>query len=183
MFGSRRRRPLLGAAVIAGTATVAARHGARRQASAEAERQFQAQQAAELRRLEEERQQARNQQAIDRAVAEALAKQQQSETSSRNEQAPVAQRSAPMGNQPYVDSPPMYAGADVYASSPSGQPMYLQPPGSARGIGPLGQQSPGTMEAGVCFCSNCGARGSVQHKFCSSCGQPMSLGTPEKQLM
>ncbi|KFG85960.1 hypothetical protein MANI_011382 [Metarhizium anisopliae] len=180
MFGRRRRSPFLTAAVVAGTATVASRHGARKQSEMEAQRQFQMQQEYEFRRNQEEREQARNQQAIDQAVNEALAKQQASQGAQQGSAAPAIVQPAPTIAQPAPGPPPMYMAGDEY---PSGSGAYLQP-----GAVPQRPRSTSAAESGICFCSGCGKQCGTQDKFCSRCGRSLQVESapydqPEKQAM
>lgn len=173
MFGRRRRSPFLTAAVVAGTATVASRHGARRQSEMEAQRQFQMQQEYEFRRNQEERERARNQQAIDQAVNEALAKQQASQGVQQGSPAPAIAQPAP-------GPPPMYMAGDENAS---GSGPYLQP-----GAVPQRPRSTSAAESGICFCSCCGKQCGMQDRFCSRCGRSLQVESapydqPEKQAM
>ncbi|UNI17018.1 hypothetical protein JDV02_003398 [Purpureocillium takamizusanense] len=176
MFGRRRRRPILGAAVLAGTATVAARHGARQQAYMTAEQQFQMQQEAELRRYAEENQRLRSQRAVDDAVNEALVKQQ---TGSGGQQAQQPTTTAPTG-QDNVQSPPggpptYYATNDPY-SSPAPPSPYLQP-----GPLPPRPRSTSAADSGSAFCTECGTKCGAQDNFCSRCGQSLSTRAYEQQ--
>lgn len=170
MFG-RRRRPLLGAAVIAGTATVASRHGARKQSEMEAQRQFEMEQQAEFRRNQEERERIRNQEAIDRAVSEAMAKQP----------SPGMQQGspAPMLMQPAAGPPPIYGAAESYVSP--GPSPYLQP-----GAVPPRPRSTSAADSGTSFCSGCGNQCGAQDNFCNRCGRSLagvSYEQPAKQGM
>lgn len=172
MFGRRRRTPLLGAAVIAGTATVASRHGARKQSEMEAQRQFEMEQQAEFRRNQEERERIRNQEAIDRAVSDAMAKQQPSPGMQQGSPAPMIMQPAP-------GPPPIYGSADSYASQ--GLSPYLQP-----GAVPPRPRSTSAAESGVSFCGGCGNQCGVQDNFCNRCGRSLagvSYEQPAKQGM
>lgn len=160
MFGRRRRTPLLTAAVIAGTATAASRHGARKQSEMEAQRQFQMEQEAEFRRNQQDRERMRNQQAIDAAVNEALAKQQANQG--------IQQAPAPIVMQPAVGPPPpLYASRDEYMASGPGP--YLEP-----GAAPPRPRSTGAVDSGICFCHGCGSKCGMQDRFCSRCGQSLA---------
>jgi hypothetical protein len=165
MFGRRRRSPLLTAAVLAGTATVASRHGARKQTEAEAQRQWQMEQEEEFRRNKDERERERNQRAIDLAVTDALAKQSQQGSP------------APVIVQPAAGPPPVYMAPDDYA--PGGP--YLHPDAV-----PPRPRSVSAVDNGVCFCTGCGNQCGLQDKFCSRCGNSMAGGQysqPSKQNM
>lgn len=181
MFGGRRRRsPLVGAALIAGTATVAARHGARKQSQTESERRFQMEQEAELRRYAEER----NQRAIDQAVNDALAK-QQAGNSGQAQPAPASgPGAAPVIMQPPPGAPPLYGATDPYGS-PSASSPYLHP-SQAAAFAPPRPRSTSAADSGICFCSDCGSKCGAQDNFCSRCGRSLSSGAyerPEKQGM
>ncbi|KND86313.1 hypothetical protein TOPH_09054 [Tolypocladium ophioglossoides CBS 100239] len=172
MFGGRRRRTLVGAALVAGTATVAARHGARKQSQIEAERQFQMEQEIEFRRIAEERERLRNQRDIDQAVNDALAKQQAGNNSQVQPAAPSGPGAAPI-MMPPPGPPPTYMAADAYLH-----------PAMAAGPVPPRPRSTSAADSGVCFCSECGSRCGVQDKFCRGCGSSLSSGAysqPAKQ--
>ncbi len=170
MFGPRRRRPLLGAALIAGTATVAAKHGAKEQAQVEAERKYQMERDAELGKYAEESQRIQNQRAIDQAVNDALAKQ-----ASNNSQSQLAPP-GPAAAAPR--SPSANLAPDVRGPSPA-LPPYPYPAG-----GPAGQDfssMPGSgsaMESGFRFCTGCGNRCTLQDSFCSRCGRAQARLQP-----
>ncbi|OAA35556.1 hypothetical protein NOR_07941 [Metarhizium rileyi] len=174
MFGRRRRSPFLTAAVVAGTATVASRHGARKQSEMEAQRQFQMEQEYEFRKNQEERDRVRNQQAIDQAVNDALAKQQASQGAHQGSPAPVLVQPAP-------GPPPMYMAGEEYASPGPGPGPYLQP-----GSVPARPRSTSAVDSGGCFCSGCGNKCGSQDRFCSRCGRSLARAShdgPEKQAM
>ncbi|KAI8649182.1 hypothetical protein NCS57_01454400 [Fusarium keratoplasticum] len=70
MFG-RRRRPILGAAVVVGASRAAARHEVERQAVMDTQRELEIQREVELRRRNEEEQERRMQRAVDEAIQKA----------------------------------------------------------------------------------------------------------------
>ncbi|KAJ4202408.1 hypothetical protein FSOLCH5_008627 [Fusarium solani] len=70
MFG-RRRRPILGAAVVVGASRAAARHEVERQAVVDTQRELEIQREVELRRRNEEEQERRMQRAVDEAIQKA----------------------------------------------------------------------------------------------------------------
>lgn len=185
MFGRRRRTPLLTAAVIAGTASAASRHGARKQSEMEAQRQFQMEQEAEFRRNQQDRERMRNQQAIDAAVNEALAKQQANQGIQQAPAPPIVMQPAvgapaPIVMQPAVGPPPpLYASRDEYMASGPGP--YLEP-----GAAPPRPRSTGAVDSGICFCHGCGSKCGMQDRFCSRCGQSLAgiaLDNSQKQAM
>jgi len=175
MFGRRRRTPFLTAAVLAGTATAASRHGARKQSEMESQRQFQMEQEAEFRRSQDDRERVRNQEAIDRAVNEALAKQQVNQTNQGNQQ---FSSPPPVVMQPGGGPPPNYMAGDEYMTGPN---PYLQP-----GAVPPRPRSTSAADSGILFCSGCGGKCGLQDRFCSRCGRSLAAvayDQPEKQAM
>lgn len=152
--GRRRRTPFLGAAIIAGTATAAARHGARKQSRVEADRQLQMEQDAELRRYAQERERLENQHAIDQAVNDALAKQQATQ---------------PQAGPP----PPTYAEGDPLSSpnAPSRSPCRsaVKNPAVAAPV----SATASATDSSICFCSECGYKCGVEDNFCSKCGRSL----------
>ncbi|WAO91331.1 Hypothetical protein NCS54_00879800 [Fusarium falciforme] len=70
MFG-RRRRPILGAAVVVGASRSAARHEVERQAAMNTQRELEIQREVELQRRNEEEQERRMQRAVDEAIQKA----------------------------------------------------------------------------------------------------------------
>ncbi|ODA79254.1 hypothetical protein RJ55_04847 [Drechmeria coniospora] len=176
MFGRRRRTPLLGAAVIAGTATAASRHGAKKQAQVESERQYQMEQEAEIRRYAEENERLRNQRAIDQAVNDAMSK-QQAENMAKQPVSP----GGPMNNmQSSAAMSPTYGSNDILHSPANSlpSPMYQQA-GMAPSLMPRGNAA----AEGMRFCSDCGNKCTPQDKFCSGCGHAMMRAMNENISM
>jgi len=184
MFGRRRRTPILGAAVLAGTATAAARHGARQQSYMEADRQYQMQQEAELRRYAEENQRLRSQRAVDEAVNEAIAKQQAGGSGQQSQQmqqpaGSPGQGPAPVIVQPPPGVPPTYAVNDPFGSPASPSP-YLQPARAMADVPPR-PRSTSAADSAVAFCPECGTKCGAQDNFCSRCGRSLSTRTYDQQ--
>ncbi|RFU35071.1 hypothetical protein B7463_g1270, partial [Scytalidium lignicola] len=153
MFG--RRRPLLGAAVVVGASRSAARHEVGRQAQYTAEAQAAAQQAAEAKRLEEERNDRRMQEAIDKAIADERRRAEQAEFEAQKAQTTAGVRS-------------------------SGPPADLLGYTVVDDNGPAVSQK---QAANKCFCPQCRNVCSVDDKFCSRCGHKLTAKELEEQAV
>ncbi|KAL6788821.1 hypothetical protein J3E68DRAFT_415745 [Trichoderma sp. SZMC 28012] len=182
MFG-RRRRPVLGAAVLVGASRMAARREVQRQAMMDSQREMDIQREVDMRRLQEAEMEQRTQRAVDEAMKKAAAEnaavpqqgaavvvspppQQIYHTPSPM---PMQMQSPP--GQPYTLAPNMMPGIppEQMARVPSPQPPaysseYLPQdrPKSAQGIG--------SAESNVRYCTECGFGCQIGDKFCSRCG-------------
>ncbi|KAL7907595.1 hypothetical protein GGI35DRAFT_481266 [Trichoderma velutinum] len=183
MFG-RRRRPVLGAAVLVGASRAAARHEVQRQAVVQSQREMDIQREVDIRRLQEVEMEQRTQRAVDEAMKKAATEN------------PVPQQSAPVivspppqqfyNGQPPIQmqTPPGQSYTLATNTMPGVQPEQIvrslspQPPAyssesplqdrpkSAQGIG---SASP-ALESNVRFCTQCGFGCQIGDKFCSRCG-------------
>ncbi|KAM5373437.1 hypothetical protein ACJZ2D_006931 [Fusarium nematophilum] len=193
MFG-RRRRPILGAAVVVGASRAAARHEVEKQTAVNAQREFEVQQQVELRRREEEEQERRTQRAVDEAMRKAAAENQASQQSEAavnsppppqqyyNTQPPMPVQTQDMGlltampGQPYTPvanaMPSIQPEQRMRVPSPqpptysTGSPLQQGRPRSAQGLVSLGP----TPEQMIQFCTQCGFACQVGDRFCRQCG-------------
>ncbi|KAM6529223.1 hypothetical protein FALCPG4_007370 [Fusarium falciforme] len=191
MFG-RRRRPILGAAVVVGASRSAARHEVQRQAAMDTQRELEIQREVELRRRNEEEQERRMQRAVDEAIQKAAVENPPPQQSAAalappppqqyySAQSPIPVQTQDMGFLATMPGQPYTPGTNV---SPSIQPEQLMPsplqppaysprslsqdgrPRSAQGI------SPTVPAAGLTtkYCTQCGFACQVGDRFCRQCG-------------
>lgn len=171
----RRRRPILGAAIVYGASRSAARREVQLQSRADAQREDEIQRAVERRRREDEEQELRTQRAVEEAMKKSTQENQ------------VAQQSAPAVLSP---PPPQYYGtlppmpvqtqetgfygpiADVGPSSQRAPVYSLEPPFQERR--PKSAQeirSRGVVSAsGTQYCTQCGFGCTAEDRFCRQCG-------------
>lgn len=192
MFG-RRRRPILGAAVVVGASRMAAKREVKKQAMMDSERDMEIERELEARRRQEEDQERRTQRAVEEAMGKAAA-----------DNRALQQSAAAMGPQPpqqfYNTQPPipMQTRGDGLLMSTPGQPytpgmnaaLSIQPeqlmrvpspqmpaylsgspsqdgrPRSAQGISSTG---PG-LGSNARYCTQCGFACQAGDRFCCQCG-------------
>ncbi|EHK19392.1 uncharacterized protein TRIVIDRAFT_224635 [Trichoderma virens Gv29-8] len=181
---NRRRRPVLGAAVLVGASRAAARHEVQRQAVAESQREMDIQREVEVRRLREVEMEQRTQRAVDEAMKKAALENPAPQQSPAvmmvqpppqqfyNNQQPIPIQSP---GQSYTVGTNMMPGLqpEQIMRAPSPQPpayssesLSQDRPKSAQGIG---SASP-ALESSVRYCSQCGFSCQIGDKFCSRCG-------------
>ncbi|KAB5542755.1 hypothetical protein GE09DRAFT_225520 [Coniochaeta sp. 2T2.1] len=172
MFG-RRRRPILGAAVVIGASRSAARREVQQQAVIQSQREIEIQREVDMRRREEVEQERRTQRAIDEAVKAAVTDSQAS-----TQQSPVAVQPQPP-QQPYATMPPMPS--QIQDTTPRVQPEpsmqalypqvppYTPLPPSLDGR-PKSAQGISSTGINARFCFQCGFACGVDDKFCRRCG-------------
>ncbi|VTO91778.1 unnamed protein product [Fusarium graminearum] len=180
MFG-RRRRPILGAAVVVGASRAAAKHEVRKQEILATERDQEIQREVELRRYQDEQQELRAQRAVDEAIKKA----------GLQEQA-VQQNAAVMPLQPqqqynaaYPVMQPQPRDMELYNST--GQSMQEYRPAPEYSLAPQfvderPRKSPvprQTPDSRVQYCTQCGQTCQEADRFCRQCGmkQPYREGT------
>jgi len=164
MFG-RRRRPILGTALVIGASRASARHEVQRQVAAQTQRDYQIQQEVEYRSRQKEEEEARIQRAaedkqrqkeeeearIQRAVDEAIRAQAAAA-------APPVQAAAPIALVPGMPPPPPPPYAPQTMGGPVLQPVPVMAP-----------------EAQNCrYCPSCGNGCELMDRFCSRCGLNLS---------
>lgn len=181
MFG-RRRRPILGAAVLVGTSRMAARHEVQRQAMASSQREMDIQREVEYQRRQEAEEERRIQAAVDEAVKKATAESQTPQPNAAPMVSPPPQQyyttQSPMPVQPQPYMPAMNAAPNanippeqfMQAPSPPAytarSPSQDERPKSAQGLG----ATPPVAGANVRYCTSCGNACQVGDKFCGQCG-------------
>ncbi|KAH8805198.1 hypothetical protein F5884DRAFT_859807 [Xylogone sp. PMI_703] len=146
MFG--RRRPILGTAVVVAASRSAARHEVARQSENAAQTQAAAYQAAEAKRLEQERNDRRMQEAIDKALADERKRVEMEELQAQLE-AQKAERARDTGSArppPYFDSPVVDYNRPA---NPQGKAVATQ------------------------FCPQCCNVCSIEDRFCGRCGHKL----------
>lgn len=159
MFG-RRRRPILGTALVIGASRASARHEVQRQVAAQSQREFQIQQEVEYRSRQKEEEEARIQRAAE-------AKQRQKEEEEARIQRAVEE--AIKAQTAAAPTPPVAAPIALVPGMPPPPP----PPYAAQGMGgPVLQPVPVLApEAQNCrYCPGCGNACELMDRFCSSCG-------------
>ncbi|KAH7112212.1 hypothetical protein B0J11DRAFT_619797 [Dendryphion nanum] len=137
----RRRRPILGAALLVGASRSAARNEVEKQAQRSAETQMAAERAVDKSRREEEERERRTQLAIDEAIARERSRAQNAD------RAPPNFKDAPTGH-----------GTAYQIGQASPYVSYGQSVGEKQG-------------ANIRYCPNCAYVCALEDKFCSRCGQ------------
>ncbi|KAH7141765.1 hypothetical protein EDB81DRAFT_653629 [Dactylonectria macrodidyma] len=190
MFG-RRRRPVLGAAVLVGASRAAARHEVQKQAVVDSQREIEIEREVRERRMQEEEHERRTQRAVEEAMKKAA-------TDNQAYQQSVAPALLQPSQQFYNNQPPIpmqdtgfmittpgqpYAlGMDAGPSIQPNQPMrapspqvpaYLSVspsldvrPKSAQGISSTGS----ALGSNARYCTQCGFVCQVGDRFCCQCG-------------
>ncbi|UPL02836.1 hypothetical protein LCI18_013770 [Fusarium solani-melongenae] len=191
MFG-RRRRPILGAAVVVGASRAAARHEVERQAVMNTQRELEIQREVELRRRNEEEQERRMQRAVDEAIQKAAVENPAPQHSVAalatppppqqyySTQSPIPVQPQDVGLLATMPGQPYTPGPNVPPSIQPGQlmPSPPQPPAysprslsqdggpSAQGISPTVPATGSTTK----YCTQCGFACQVVDRFCRQCG-------------
>lgn len=176
MFG-RRRRPILGAAVVVSASRAAARREVQQQAAMESQREMQVQYEVDARIRQEAEQERRTRRAVDDAIKEASEKQAaqqmppQPAQQSYNTQPPLPTsglQDTPATNATFVQQP------EQLRRTPSPQlPQYSLAslplearPKSAQGLS-AGMPAVGSKNR---YCTQCGFGCQLGDKFCRQCG-------------
>ncbi|KAG8677730.1 hypothetical protein FPOAC2_03843 [Fusarium poae] len=170
MFG-RRRRPILGAAVVVGASRAVAKHEVRKQELIATEREEEIQREVELRRRQEEEQELRTQRAVDEAMKRAALEEKATQGAAVTMSPPLPQYQASypsmqvqtrdMGLYNSVeDAGPIIQAAPAYQLAPQtrdGNSQNAQTPRQRSGL---------TLQ----YCTQCGFRLEVMDRFCRECG-------------
>lgn len=169
MFG-RRRRPILGTAVVVGASRAAARHEVQKQELMEAQREEDIQRQIELRRREDEEQEQRTQRAVDEAMKRAAL-----ETQAAQQSAPAVSP-LPQYRETHptvqVQTQDMGLYDSVQNAGPIIQPVPAYPLGPQsyeRGL----QSSPDfdpASKSKIQYCTQCGFGCQAKDRFCRQCG-------------
>ncbi|EXA29025.1 hypothetical protein FOVG_19411 [Fusarium oxysporum f. sp. pisi HDV247] len=174
MFG-RRRRPILGAAVVVGASRTAARHEVQQQELVEAQREDEIQRGIELRRREEEEEELRTQRAVDEAMKKAALENQAAQQSAAAVLSPPLPRyhdnypSMPVQTQdmgfhnPITNAGPSTQAVPAYPLGSQSQEGRLQSAQDSGFIAPASR--PQTQ-----YCPQCGFACQGGDRFCRQCG-------------
>ncbi|KAI5455624.1 hypothetical protein BGZ63DRAFT_418265 [Mariannaea sp. PMI_226] len=179
MFGPRRRRPVLGAAVLVGASRAAARHEVQKQEAANSRREMEIQWEVDARRRQEEEQDRRTQLAVEEALKKSAAENQALQQSAPTIMAqPPAQMSnlqpsmMPMQAQEmglYAPAPNMQPQQFMRAPSPQVPPPYYAE-SSAQGARSGNEQGLAAASPAARFCTQCGFTCQPDDRFCRQCG-------------
>ncbi|KAH6982318.1 hypothetical protein BKA56DRAFT_369366 [Ilyonectria sp. MPI-CAGE-AT-0026] len=190
MFG-RRRRPILGAAVVVGASRAAAKHEVRKQADMESQREMEMEREFEARRIREEEQELRTQRAVDEAMKKAAVENQAYQQSAApavlpppqqfyNNQTPIPMQEAgyltTAPGQPYTMAreagPSIQPNQTMRAPSPqlpaysTESPLLDVRPKSAHGMSSAGAAAGSNIR----YCTQCGSACQLGDRFCCQCG-------------
>ncbi|EXL64221.1 hypothetical protein FOPG_19508 [Fusarium oxysporum f. sp. conglutinans race 2 54008] len=169
MFG-RRRRPILGAAVVYGASRAAAKHEVRKQELMASERDREIEREVDLRRREEEEQELRTQRAVDEAMKKAALQEQAAQQSA----------AAMMPPQPrYDEAYPMVQAQtrDLGVFSPANDGNTIIQPAPAYQVGPQKGPVQGPVPGSrVHYCTQCGLSCQDTDRFCRQCGARQAAG-------
>ncbi|KAL6409810.1 hypothetical protein AUP68_06208 [Ilyonectria robusta] len=172
MFG-RRRRPILGAAVVVGASRAAAKHEVRKQADMESQREMEMEREFEARRIREEEQELRTQRAVDEAMKKAAVENQAYQQSAAPAEAGYLVTSP---GQPYTMAreagPSIQPNQTMRAPSPqlpaysTESPLLDVRPKSAHGMSSAGAAAGSNIR----YCTQCGSACQLGDRFCCQCG-------------
>ncbi|KAF4949850.1 hypothetical protein FGADI_8594 [Fusarium gaditjirri] len=175
MFG-RRRRPILGAAVVYGASRAAAKHEVRKQELMASERDREIEREVDLRRKGEEQQELRTQRAVDEALKKAALQQEAAQQSA----------AAMMPPQPRYDEayPMMPQTRDLGVFNPAEDGNTIIQPAPAYEVGPqflerrpqksqVQGPAPGSR---IHYCTQCGFSCQDTDRFCRQCGARQMAG-------
>ncbi|QPC78089.1 hypothetical protein HYE68_008841 [Fusarium pseudograminearum] len=171
MFG-RRRRPILGAAVVVGASRAAAKHEVRNQELAANERDREIQREIELRRYEDERQELRTQRAVDEAMRKAALQEQAAQQSNTVMQTPQQ----PQYNETYPVVQVQTRDMGLYNSVDNARTVFEPAPAYRLATefveerpqkAPISSPAPGPRAQ---YCTQCGVFRQDTDRFCRQCG-------------
>jgi hypothetical protein len=171
MFG-RRRRPILGAAVVVGASRAAAKREVQKQAIIASERDREIEREIELRRYQDEQQELRAQRAVDEAIKKAGLQEQAAQQSTAP--MPVPPQQQYNTGFPVMQSQPRDMG--FYNSNAQPAQEFRPPPEyqlAPQFVEEIPQKSliPGqTPGSRVHYCTQCGQNCQDTDKFCRQCG-------------
>jgi hypothetical protein len=175
MFG-RRRRPILGAAVVVGASRAAAKHEVRKQELMATERDREIQREVELRRYEDEQQELRTQRAVEEAMKKAALQEQAAQQSI----ASVSVPSQPRYNETYpvvqvqTQDMGLYNSVDDARTIIQPAPAYQLAP---QFVEERPQKTPTpspTVGSRPQYCTQCGFTCQNTDRFCRQCGAKQS---------
>jgi hypothetical protein len=182
---NRRRRPILGAAILVGASSAAAKHEAKKQSALEAQYEADVEREIERRQREEANKQRQTQRAVDEAMAKAglnnsrttvvpqasqnlqIPQQPALYQTQQSPPPPPSSLQLPPAGLPGVFSSDAHSQATMFSPSAQTSP-YMVPPPRPRSAG-----VPGTVEspgAKCRYCSRCGHLCQQADNFCGVCG-------------
>ncbi|KAF4416174.1 hypothetical protein F53441_14561, partial [Fusarium austroafricanum] len=168
----RRRRPILGAAVVVGASRAAARHEVREQELMATEREAEIQRGIELRRREEEEEERRTQRAVDEAMKKAALEERAAQQSA----AAVSTLPPPQYYDTYPSMQVQTRDMGLYNSVNDAGPIiqsipaYQPGPQSASGRLQSAQGSSPAPGSKIEYCTKCGFACQATDRFCRQCG-------------
>ncbi|KAH8125172.1 hypothetical protein FP744_10009562 [Trichoderma asperellum] len=189
----RRRRPILGAAVLVGASSVAAKREVQRQGMMSAQREMEIQYQVDARRREEEEQERRTQRAVEEALKKSAAENQ----AAQQQQAAVVSP-PPQQQQLYNNPMPIQTQDSGYLAATPGQPAYMmaaasaplppspQPPAYYLSASPSQEARPKSaqglpaQDSKTRYCTQCGYACQAGDRFCSGCGAKQA---PQESLL
>ncbi|OKO98597.1 hypothetical protein PENSUB_9037 [Penicillium subrubescens] len=166
MYG-RRRRPLLGAAVLVGASRASARHEIQRQAALDYQREMVMRQELEAQRLRDEEQEKATRRLVQEEVQRATSNNPNTASSSMDSSQPLQQ----LHNSPPPSYPPAYHESNIRPGDAT--------PTNSRQVSARdniynnheSEASTGPEVAGKTrHCTQCGVVCQVQDRFCWKCG-------------
>ncbi|KAF9767975.1 hypothetical protein IL306_014782 [Fusarium sp. DS 682] len=168
MFG-RRRRPILGAAVVVGASRAAARNEVRKQEFMATEREAEIQRGIELRRREEEEEERRTQRVVDEAMKKAALEGNAAQQNAATVLTPPLPQYYDTYPTTQVQTRDMGLYNSVNDAGPIIQPVpaYQLGPQSAEGRLQTVQEGPGSK---IEYCTQCGFACQAMDRFCRQCG-------------
>jgi len=171
MFG-RRRRPILGAAVVVGASRAAAKHEVRKQELAATEREREIQREIELRRYEDERQEQRTQRAVDEAMRKAALQEQAAQQNNAVMQTPQQPQYSETYPVVQVQTRDMglYNSVDDSRTAFEPAPAYRLAPEFVEERPQKSSVSSPAPAPRARYCTQCGVLCQDTDRFCRQCG-------------
>jgi hypothetical protein len=168
MFG-RRRRPILGTAVVVGASRAAARHEVRKQELIETQREDDIKRGIETQRREEEEEELRTQRAVDEAMKKAAL-----ETQAAQQRVPTVSP-LPQYRETYPSVQVQTQDMGLYDSVQNAgsiiQPVPAYPLGPQSQEGLQGSPDFGpASKSKIQYCTQCGFACQARDRFCRQCG-------------
>lgn len=166
MFG-RRRRPLLGAAVLVGASRASARHEIQRQAALDSQREMVMRQELEAQRLREAEQEKETRRLVQEEVQRATSNNPNTASSSTDSSQPLQQ----LHNSPPPSYPPAYHESNIRQGDATPTNSRQVSAGDNTYNNHEAEASSGPEVAGKTrHCTQCGAVCQVRDRFCWKCG-------------
>jgi len=159
MFGPRRRRPVLGAALVVGASRASAKHEVERQVAAEAQRESDIDRAAEEKYRRKQEQDIRAQRAAEEALR-------------------TAGVSGSIGNASASAPPTVYLGTPQQTVLNPAIPRSVTPSYTVQNNGPNLQPANVLVSdmQNIQYCPACGNTCDIADRFCRKCGIKQARG-------